>query len=1108
MPAAPHELVVAAAAVVVVVVCGLAGGARALFGDEELALAYEAALISMYEDGTVQKIMTDNDVLGYVELSDCAREAAVYEYPNASAGGTLANVLARGYAVIGARANFTSTGWSLYSTTTTPSGAAPDVEQEVVRRIGLHYGVNLTVKYNLNFMSTDTVMSALDAATIDVSACNYGIGTFSGTVRRACTYRYSCATMAEHVYMVSTVSSGIASGDNLLASIDDANGQGQAKIGAVGTTTFQAIQQIFDNAVVVQFLSDTQALAALRSDPSFLAVAAFKYATASEVDLSWYSLEFILPRTAFFRKENLPKYKVANVSACATWETGNQALSQVYNAALVWMEKLGIHDDTFLRYNITLANCGDCVAKEGAYTLPTTVEGTLKKVISTHTLTIGLARWESLPFIDNTGEVPIGALPEVERYIATWLSRQYSSFDPIQVVYSTYNTSAQIFDALEDGNIDVTSAFMSVGGSYHSMARTQQFIPSCFTTSVPATFFTVASLQITSQENLTHYLSTHNGLYLGAVGTGNVQVLQMTYGNLVAGVKDFLGASEAFAQLVVDPSMVAILLDWMPGPPADYVGRVNQGMLNFVTPNCAFFRKDKVAACGDSYLDVSLGEQCDSGEGCILCRCSNSFMPTMPASTQCLLVHGGGSQTKRILVAALVGSIVPLSLALTVGLICLAVIIKYYRTQVYRLMKVRPASFNPAMLLSNTPAMKAIESLQELKKKKKLTSDDKTILDQIISLLASDKMHETDYLTKRKAGKIKVDAEIDAYFTRNILGNQTALDSEIEESSSMTFVLQTGPVVAPGIAVLGGSGMKLGSIIPEVELGNWDFNVLSHDRETALVDVALAVFQSHDLLSKFNVDLNEFTEWLHLISSAYKDNPCGWIFLENLILYFRHRYHNSLHAAEVLQAMHYFIINFGRQRFSDLQLLAAFFAAVCHDIGHPGLNNNFLMNTLDELAITYNGISILENFHVSKAFHLLFGCPDNWLQKCLSPLQVLEFHSIVTRLVLATDMAKHVEIISQALSRIAGGQSLDPVVKADAQLILQVFIKAADIGNSCRPWRLCERWAQLVAKEFCHQGDLEKRQGLAVSPFMVPPKYHLYFFVFAFYRVLQHRATH
>jgi hypothetical protein len=54
-----------------------------------------------------------------------------------------------------------------------------------------------------------------------------------------------------------------------------------------------------------------------------------------------------------------------------------------------------------------------------------------------------------------------------------------------------------------------------------------------------------------------------------------------------------------------------------------------------------------------------------------------------------------------------------------------------------------------------------------------------------------------------------------------------------------------------------------------------------------------------------------------------------------------------------------------------LDFLGMIVSAMGHDLGHPGYNNNFHINASSDLAITYNDISCLENFHVSFLFKIL-----------------------------------------------------------------------------------------------------------------------------------------
>jgi hypothetical protein len=96
---------------------------------------------------------------------------------------------------------------------------------------------------------------------------------------------------------------------------------------------------------------------------------------------------------------------------------------------------------------------------------------------------------------------------------------------------------------------------------------------------------------------------------------------------------------------------------------------------------------------------------------------------------------------------------------------------------------------------------------------------------------------------------------------------------------------------------------------------------------------------------------------------------------------------------------------------------------MCHDIGHPGTNNAFQVNTMSDLAITYNDKAVLENFHCSTTFQLLMQPELNilvhhslslsfslthslvhtMLQEGLQPEEYHEIRKLLISCVLATD---------------------------------------------------------------------------------------------------------
>ncbi|KAJ1503566.1 High affinity cAMP-specific 3',5'-cyclic phosphodiesterase 7A [Coelomomyces lativittatus] len=196
-------------------------------------------------------------------------------------------------------------------------------------------------------------------------------------------------------------------------------------------------------------------------------------------------------------------------------------------------------------------------------------------------------------------------------------------------------------------------------------------------------------------------------------------------------------------------------------------------------------------------------------------------------------------------------------------------------------------------------------------------------------------------------------------------------------------------------------------------------------------------------------------------------------------------YHNSMHAADVLQAMCTFLMDPRFHQVIDaLDWLAVIIACALHDVDHPGVNNNFLQSTKHPLAILYSDHSILEFHHlatgltIAEHYHLFHR---------LSPSQATQVRQCIIDLVLATDMAKHFEHGTKFKSFLT---TLEKQTEAhewrdhSKQLVLNMAIKCSDINNPTRSLHLSKQWAQRIMEEFYLQGDRERALNAPISKFM------------------------
>lgn len=183
--------------------------------------------------------------------------------------------------------------------------------------------------------------------------------------------------------------------------------------------------------------------------------------------------------------------------------------------------------------------------------------------------------------------------------------------------------------------------------------------------------------------------------------------------------------------------------------------------------------------------------------------------------------------------------------------------------------------------------------------------------------------------------------------------------------------------------------------------------------------------------------------------------------------------------------MHCFLQEKAFNKCTPLELLAAIVAAATHDLDHPGRNEKFLMEAgtgMNHLGgVLYGSASsVLENHHWRSAVALLW---ESGLAKSFSVAQLDSLKEIVRQLILATDIARQQEFLSE-LSEHIDNDDFDLESRAEHRVFaLQIAIKCADISNPCRSWNISRIWSYRACEEFFRQGDKERELGMNVTPF-------------------------
>ena len=258
------------------------------------------------------------------------------------------------------------------------------------------------------------------------------------------------------------------------------------------------------------------------------------------------------------------------------------------------------------------------------------------------------------------------------------------------------------------------------------------------------------------------------------------------------------------------------------------------------------------------------------------------------------------------------------------------------------------------------------------------------------------------------------------------------------------------------------------------KIENKDFDIFEFDnnvgKQNTLLLIGNYIFNKYSFSSIIKLD--KYNNWCKKIASGYtRKNP----------------YHHDVHAADVAQTSFIYLL-YGKviniTKFNKVSICSIILSCLCHDFKHPGVNNNFLKETNNELAFRYNDISILENMHISETFKIINQNPDCNIFSRMNSKIYKEIRKQMISCVLSTDMAYHSRHVDFLKIITGKNQNLkiDNKYNTDEnQNYMNLIVHTADISNPTKPFNIYLKWAKLVFEEFCQQGDKEKVLGLPCS---------------------------
>ncbi|KAI9646141.1 3',5'-cyclic-nucleotide phosphodiesterase [Ciborinia camelliae] len=277
-------------------------------------------------------------------------------------------------------------------------------------------------------------------------------------------------------------------------------------------------------------------------------------------------------------------------------------------------------------------------------------------------------------------------------------------------------------------------------------------------------------------------------------------------------------------------------------------------------------------------------------------------------------------------------------------------------------------------------------------------------------------------------------------------------------------------------------------------ISSWQFS--AHDFTDDELLYASSLMLQHALsmpeLEKWRISTENLTGFLLASRSAYN------AFVP---------YHNFRHVVDVLQAIFYFLVRLGNlpdypptadgptsqilspiaELIRPFDALTLMITAIGHDVGHPGVNNAFLVHLNAPLAQLYNDRSVLESFHCAAYSQIL---RRHWI----AAFEERGMRQLMISTILATDMGLHFDYMKklgylQEKLHENGGVTdgwNGRTIEDQRTLACSLLIKCADISNVARRFDTATQWTEILTDEFARQACMEQDLGIPTALYAPP----------------------